>query len=333
MSCQKKQTIYVVTYHEFNHGSLRPGVRKPLDERLLDERNNYVFYLIDKEIPDVLKNRQTILEYDIDPTLHAAGGKHFGEWSFLLAEEKHSFCQYPFFMISSRFYEKNLWLHRDLNEEWTKLFSYLEKYGYGYLPSYDRPMRWIDMSWEKKWKKEAWKYTFFPFTNKTYELFEQIFGINIPKDYRYTADLFCNYIGFNSRKDLLEYVAFYKPLINHFFDANMQPKRDIDPYVRNSRSFRNEKPFTFLLETLCHLFFFQRKKTYFALHYDGYYEVDESSKKMKKLEKITPPFLKAFYRLSRWQVRKLKTEGCLAPINHKIATLKHKVKQYLSSES
>lgn len=315
---ERKPTIYVITYYEFNHVAPRPGGVKPLDKRFTEGSGNYVYYLIDKEVPAILKDKKTLLECDIDPLLHKAGGKHLGEWSFLLAEEKHGFCEYPFFMISSRFYEKNGWLPTDLNKEWDKLFSHLEKYGYGYLPSYDRPLRWIDLSWEKQIKQKAWEYTFFPFKPETYQLTEEIFGVNIPKDYRYTADLFCNYIGFNTRQDLLDYVAFYKPLINYFFDENQEAKVDVQKYIRNTNTFRNEKSFTFFLELLCHLFFFKTKKSYFALHYDGYYSINESTKKMQKLTRLYKPLKKLIRHHLGWQWRRMQSEGFLAPLRVKL---------------
>lgn len=309
----REPTVYVVTYHEFNHvkSSQNKGC-KPLDVRFLEGGGNYVYYLIDKTIPEALRNKKTILEYDLDQDIHEAGGKYFGEWSFLLAEEKHQFCQYPFFMISSRFYEKNHWLHKSLDAEWATLFDLLEKYRWGYLPSYDRPLRWIDYSFKKDFERKAWLYKFFPWTDKTMPLIDEVFGVKMPQQYRYTADLFCNYIGFNSRQDLLDYVAFYKPLINRFFDPSFKMKEDFSPYIRGFGCFRNEKSFTFLLELLCHLFFFKNKVPYFALHYDGYYSIDESSKKMKKLQSFKVPLLKNCKRLLRWQWRRSKTEGWAA---------------------
>lgn len=301
-------TIYAITYHEFNHEPLRLGKKWPLDPRFLKSDRNYVYYLIDKEIPETLKGKKTLLEHEIDPVLYEAGGKYFGEWSFLLAEEKHAFCQYPFFMISSRFYEKNEWLLTDLNREWDALFSHLEEYGFGYLPSYNRPLRWIDLG-KVSAKKE--KYRFSPFTEKTYETTRDLFGVRIPEDYRFTADLFCNYIGFKSRKELLSYVEFYRPLLDFFFDASYQPKRDLSPYIRPTGMFRNEKPFTFFLELLCHLYFFQNKKPYFALHYDGYYAIDEAKKRREKLSSFSLPVSLRCKRFCEWQWRKANTEGAL----------------------
>lgn len=294
------------------------GAQYPLDKRFLESSRNYVYYLIDKEVPPILKDKPTLLEYDIDPILHKAGGRYLGEWSFLLNEAKNKFAQYPLFMVSSRFYEKNQWLHQDLNEEWEILFSYFQKYQWGYLPSYDRPLRWIDLEWEKLIKKEAWQHRFFPFTEQTYSLTEQIFGVNIPKDYRYTADLFCNYIGFRDRQSLLEYVNFYLPLLNFFFDDCYELKQDLSAYVRRSGHHRNEKVLTFFLELASHLFFFREKQKYFALHYDGYYEIDEAEHVMERLEKFKIPFLQKYDRQLRWQWRKWNSEGLLTHLRARL---------------
>ena len=129
-----KPSVYVITNHRFNH---HIG-RLPLDRRLAQSGHNIVFYLIDDTCPPALKGRQFILEKQIDPLLATAGKRYFAEWSFLLAEAAHGFCSYPFFTISSRFYEKNTWLKSDLNSQWDRLFGFLEDYGWGYLPSYDR---------------------------------------------------------------------------------------------------------------------------------------------------------------------------------------------------
>lgn len=289
---------------------MRPdGAKYPLDKRFLESSRNYIYYLIDKEVPPVLKDKPTILEYSMDPILHKAGGRYLGEWSFLLNEAKYGFAQYPLFMVSSRFYEKNRWLYRDLNSEWETLFSYFQKYQWGYLPSYDRPLRWINLAWEKLVKKEAWKHRFFPFTEQAYSLIEQVFGVNIPKNYQYTADLFCNYIGFKDRQSLLAYVDFYRPLLNLFFDDNYEIKQDLNVYVRRQGHHRNEKAFTFFLELASHLFFFRERQKYFALHYNGYYEINEAKHLMQRLETFKIPFLQKYDRQLRWQWRKWKTEG------------------------
>lgn len=324
-------TVYIVTYHEFNHGKNR----KPLDKRFLDSDKNYVYYLIDKEVPSQLQGKKVILERDLDPDLYAAGGKHFGEWSFLLAEEKHAFCEYPFFMISSRFYEKNAWLNTDLNREWETLFSQFEEYKWGYLPSYNRPIRWIDLDFRKEIQRAAWEYKFFPFTEKTYKLTEELFGVNIPSQYRFTADLFCNYIGFRSREDLLSYVRYYRPLIDYFFDDKYSLKKEMEPYIRRTGTFKNEKPFTFFLELLSHLYFFQDKQKYFALHYDGYYSVDESQKKLKKLKNFTIPLSQRLNRFFEWQWTKLTTEGSLSWFRNKLRKIKplYKTVKFIKSFS
>src|SRR3989344_9251645 len=108
-------TIYIVTHYRFNHEGKD---RKPLDNRFLNSHRNYIYYLIDPERPKILENKRVLFEREIDPLIYLAGTKHFAEWSFLLAEAKHSFCNYPLFMISSRFYEKNCWLKNDLDQEW-----------------------------------------------------------------------------------------------------------------------------------------------------------------------------------------------------------------------
>ena len=309
------ESIYVITYHAFNHGPLRPnGIEYPLDKRFLESPRNFIYYLIDKEIPAILKNKPTLLEYDIDPILHKAGGQYLGEWSFLLAEAKHSFAKYPLFMISSRFYEKNHWLHKDLNAEWDTLFSYFQQYQWGYLPSYDRPLRWVSLEWEKQMKNEAWKHRFFPFTEQTFSLTKQLYGVNIPKDYPYTADLFCNYIGFRDRQSLLEYVDFYRPLLNFFFNEIYEPQSDLSAYTRSQGHHRNEKPFTFFLEWFSHLFFFKKNKEYFALHYDGYYKINEARQVMQRHAKFALSLYQTLDRQLRWQWRKLNSEGPLSPL-------------------
>jgi hypothetical protein len=306
--------IYVITYHEFNHGPSRPGQKQPLDPRFLNSSKNYIYYLIDREVPEVLKGKKTLLEHEIDPELYTAGGRSLGEWSFLLAEEKHAFCEYPFFMVSSRFYEKNTWLIQDLNHHWDKLFAHFDTYGWGYLPSYDRPLRWINLAWRHEVEKEAWKYKFFPFTPKTYKLVEQLYGTRIPEDYGATADLFCNYVGFRSREDLLAYVNFYRPVFDYFFNADYTPKRDVHDYIRPTGVFRNEKSFAFFLELLCHFFFFKNKKEYFALHYDGYYRINEASREMQRISPLHIPIATWLEKRLRWQWRRSKTEGALAPL-------------------
>lgn len=323
-------TVYVLTAHEFNHNPLLG--KSPLDPRFLNSERNYIYYLIDEQVPPILKTKSLLLERQIDPSLADAGRDYLGEWSFLLAEAKHSFCSYPFFMVSSRFYQKNQWLLTDLNTEWDRLFLLLKEYGWGYLPSYDRPLRWIDLEWKSKIQKQSWNYTFFPFTEETFRLVQSLYEVKIPEDYRAFPDLFCNYIGFQSRSHLLKYVDFYMPLIQTVFDENYRPKTDLLRYARKTGEFRNEKPFTFVLEWFSHLFFYKEASKCFALHYDGYYEVDEKSQKFKKLNKFAIPLKTKIQRFTEWQWRRAKTEGFLAPFAPAIRKLKKNLKNRLKQK-
>lgn len=278
-------TIYVITNYQVNHNS--PGLRnEPIDSRFLVSNRNYVFYLIDEAIPAPLKDKQILFEWKIDPLLHQRGKEYFAEWSFLLAEAKHSFASYPMFMISSRFYEKNIWLKTDLNIEWDKLFSYLSQYGWGYLPSYNRPLGWFDLELAK-FRKQNSTYNFLPFNESSFQLINEVYNVKIPDDYSSMSDLQCNYIGFYSREHLLDYVNFYRRLIDKLFDESYLPREEIGRYVKstNSEYYPNEKPFTFLLEWMSHLFFYQNNRKFFALHYDAYYEINETEKKIRKLGK------------------------------------------------
>ncbi|MBI1910241.1 MAG: hypothetical protein HYS22_08750 [Deltaproteobacteria bacterium] len=307
------ETIYLITYHKFNHGNHTQG-KRPVDSRFLKSDKNYAFYLIDQTCPPLLEGKNIVIEKTIDPEIHEAGAAHFGEWSFLLSEAKNSFCQYPFFMISSRFYEKNGWLVTDLNKEWDRLFGYLSRFGWGFLPSYNRPLRWINYEWKHNFENEAWNHKFFPFTQETFRLVEELFQVRIPEDYHYCSDLYCNYIGFQSRQHLLDYVNFYKPLIDYFFDDRWNLKKEISPrYMRPTGSFKNERPFTFYLELLSHLFFFKNKIPFFCLHYNGYYEINESTVQMRQLLNIPVPLYKRITRGLGWRFRKSMTEGSLSP--------------------
>lgn len=310
------ETIYVLTNYAFNHSPLKEPYF-PLNPDFLSDKLNFVYYLIDQEIPDALRGRTVIREKEVDPTLALAGKKHLSEWAFLLAEEKHSFCSYPFFMVSSRFYEKNTWLQTTLSQEWPTLFSYLRQFRYGFLPSYDRPIRFLDINLDRAEKKQAWRYSYFPWKREAFGLINDLYGVRMPEDYRYIADLQCHYIGFQSRKELVAYVSFYRPLIEYFFDRDFSLIRKFDPYLRKTGSFRNERPLTLLLEILSHLYFFVEDRSCFAFHYDGYYSVDERETSFHKLEKRSiPPIVRA-EQLLRWQWRRLKTEGFLSKWNAK----------------
>ncbi len=305
-------SIYVLTHYAFNHTAAKPGA-KPLDERLIEGDKNYIYYLIDREVPEELKGKKVLHEHLIDPVLYEAGANHLAEWSFLLAEERHAFCQYPFFMVSSRFYEKNHWLKTDLNKEWDQLFSCFSDYRYGFLPSYDRPLRWIEMNWQEKLKKEAWRYSFFPWKEKCFELIKELYDVAVPEDYRYIADLQCNYIGFRDRQALLDYVAFYRKIIDFFLDEHYQLKTDLEDYFRRA-GFRKEKPLTFLIEIFSHLYFYVHDEKIFTFHYEGYYEVDERRTQFHKLTEHAFPNRLKWMQKMRWQVRRSKIEGILAPL-------------------
>ena len=312
-------TIYVITHHQFNHEKI------PLDDRFLNGCGNYVYYLIDKTTPSPLQKKSVLFESEIDPVLAKAGKEYFGEWAFLLAEAKHGFCQYPFFMISSRFYQKNTWLLRDLNTEWETLFSYLDDYGWGCLPCYDRPLRWIELEWKKKLRQHYWKHRFFPFKEEAFHLIQNLYQVKIFEEYRATIDLLCNYIGFKSRAHLLEYVNFYRPLIYTVFNEDLEPKTPLDRYVRKTDHHRNEKPFTFLLERFSHLFFYKEAKKFYTLHYDGYYEVDEKERSLKMLKPFQIPLQMRLERFFEWNLRKAKTEGFLAPFLPSLRILRGKI--------
>lgn len=275
----KKPTIYVITHHAFNHEGKK---RREIDARFLESDKNYVYFLIDKECPQVLKNKNVIYEKDFGPVIQEAGKKHFAEWSFLLAEAEQSFCTYPLFFVSSRFYEKNRWLMRDLNQEWDRLFSYLDQYGWGVLPSYDRPFSWLDL-WVDS-SLPQYQNNQFTFCTKLYDLYREIYGVDIPKEYRYSPDFGCNYIGFKDREALMAYVNFHKKTIGHFFDNQYKPKVNIDDYIFSKNLYREEKTFTFIIENQSKLFFYNNMKKYFGLHYDGYYELDERNTQHRVIE-------------------------------------------------
>jgi hypothetical protein len=313
-------SVYVLTHYTFNHVNKKNS--KPLDKRFLESDHNYIFYLIDQNVPKCLQNKKIILEKTTDPLIAEAGKNHLAEWSFLLAEYKHHFCQYPFFMISSRFYEKNMWLDRNLNDEWNTLFSLFNHYDYGFLPSYDRPMRWIDLNWKKVFDKNIAEYSFMPFYPPATNLIENIFNVKMPKEWKRTSEIACNYIGFKNRESLEKYMEFYLPLIHFFLDDNFQLIKPLDNYVKHTGEFRNEKPLTHILEVFSRLYFFKTQKQFFAMRYNGYYHVDEYASSFKQIIKIKMPLLLRITRFIRWKHRKSNTEGL-------ISFLKYKIKKYL----
>ena len=271
-----KPSLYVVTYYKFNH---HLG-RMPLDRRFLDSPRNVVYYLIDRACPAPLRNKSVLMEYNLDGDLFLAGQRYFAEWSFLLAEARHAFCNYPFFMVSSRFYEKNRWLRTDLNQEWDRMFGLLKEYGWGYLPSYDRAWAWQDL---QGYQQQG----LLPVTVAGRQLVRDLYGVDLPGNYRYMSDFFCNYIGFQSREHLMEYVDFYRPLLRTLFDDRFQARQDLSNFVDFTRYYRKEKPFTFYLELISHLFFYQRQIKFFGMHYGGYFEVDERATAVRKISELS----------------------------------------------
>lgn len=266
-------TVYVLTAHEFNHRSR--GV--PIDERLTRGAGDYVFYFFDKAGVPAEFRRPALAEVDINPAIHEAGKRHFAEWSFFLTEYHKPFLKYPCAVISSRFYEKNLRLAGSLDWYLGLFGHYLERYGYGYLPSYDRTFGLIEF---RDYHERGYLGT----RKEGYDLIQNLYGVRMMADYRYTADLFCNYIAFRGRREFEQYIEYYIPLIRRFFDEDYN---QIAPYegaiVNRTGSFRNEKPLTLLLELISHLFFYARQIPYFGLHYDGFYEVSERAESFRKL--------------------------------------------------
>ena len=49
------QSIYVITNHK--------DIEKPIDERFLKSEKNYIFYLVNKIVPNALKDKKYLLEY------------------------------------------------------------------------------------------------------------------------------------------------------------------------------------------------------------------------------------------------------------------------------
>jgi hypothetical protein len=120
------------------------------------------------------------------------------------------------------------------------------------------------------------------------ELVKELYGVDIYDDlsYCYTGDFACHYIGFRDRPALLEFVDFAKPVINYLFDENFQPIRDLSEYVRFTGTYRNEKPFTFMLEVLSQLFFLVKKHRYFGMKYDGVFDVDTASHSALRIKSL-----------------------------------------------
>ena len=114
-------------------------------------------------------------------------------------------------------------------------------------------------------------------------LCQELYGIELFKDYPRIPELLCQYLGFRNRTSLLNYIAFYRPIIDFFFTASYKLKEPIGRFAATTGGFPNEKPLTFVFEFLSHLFFFQKRELFFCLHYDGYYELDMAHGRHRKL--------------------------------------------------
>ncbi len=258
-------TFYIVTAYERTH--LRRN--KPIDARFVAAENSTVFYLVDPTpertwpIP-----ARRVVEHELSPTLGALGREHMGEWSFLLNEYEHGFATYPFYVISSRFYEKNPRLVLSLDQLSDFLFAGLARYGWGYLPSYNRPPGYEDLLGYSR-------SIHLGITTAGVELIRSLYGVDMLREARWFSDFFCNYIGFQTREQLVRYVDFYRPLLEHFFDANWQLRQSIAPYSKSTGTYHKEKPLTFLFEMASHLFFFKNKLPFFGFHPEGLFEIRE----------------------------------------------------------
>ena len=265
-------TLYVVTAYQFNH--VERSI--PIDSKFLEPPLNSVFYFVDKTgAPSCFPN-DSINEIDLNPRINKAGQTHLAEWTFFLTEYEKCFAQYPFFVTSSRFFEKNERLSLGLAAIWDKCIQALQHYGWGYLPSYNRKAGFEDL-------RDYWNEGHLAMTEQGLDIIKKFYGIRYINDYRYASDFFCNYIGFASRKHFEKYVEFYLPFIWHFFDKEYNVLVNGNDFCRKLNVYRNEKPFTFLLELISHLFFYLNRIPFVGISYDGIYEVHEREEKMRRI--------------------------------------------------
>jgi hypothetical protein len=278
-------TVYLITAYRHNH--LERGT--PVDPRFLLSGRDYVFYFVDKEGTVPGFEHRSITEVAIHPEIQVAGAHHFAEWTFLLTEYKRPFARYPLYMVSTRFYEKNQRLIVSLDDVWDDLFDYLKQYGYGYLPSYNRDFGFEDF-------QQYYERSLIGTTLEGLDLINRMYEVDFMSECRYFSDFFCNYIGFASRKELENYVDFYLPMFNYFFDESYREIRSVRSYVQRINDvqrvgFRAEKSFTLLMELISHLFFHKKRIKFVGLSYDGFYEVDEhltTGRVLKQLGKPVP---------------------------------------------
>lgn len=265
-------TLYIVTAYQFNHVE-RP---MPIDARFFAPGLNSVFYFVDESGGPKDFSRPCVNEIDLNPAISAAGRTHLAEWTFLLTEYEKPFATYPFYVASSRFHEKNLRLPDGLAPVWGRSIEALRRYGWGYLPSYDRDTGFEDLA-------AYWDKGFLAMTERGLDVVEQQYGVRYLRDYRWISDFFCNYVGFASRRHLERYVEFYLPFLRRFFNADYSIAIDGNAFCRQLGAYRNEKPFTFLLEMISHLFFYKKRLRFAGVGYDGVYEVDERAVRMRRL--------------------------------------------------
>lgn len=263
-----KPTIYLVTAYRHNH--LDRGV--PVDRRFTESDRNFQFYFVDPQgAPPGLENRG-IAEMDLDPSLQIPGKRQLAEWTFFFAEHRHRFASYPFYVISTRFYEKNERMVGTLDDYWDDAFRHLNDYGFGYLPSYNRDFGFEDLD-------SYFLNNYLAITLENVHLVKKLYGFDV-LNHRYMSDFYCNYIGFRSREEFEAYFEFFRPIFDVFFDEQLNEKIDASAYIQalnalQQQGFRNEKPLSLLLELVSHLPFVLWDRPFVGLSYDGFYEVDE----------------------------------------------------------
>lgn len=294
-------TIYLITNYKFNHDPSVCAVSEPIDKRFIGSANRYIYYLIDDQLPHQLASKEHLFEKTFNPVYKKAGKKYLAEWATFLAEKEHQFAQYPMFIISSRFYQKNAYLQYNLDQLWDPLFQGLRKWEYGVLPSYDRPLRWISPNRKYTHVKYQKRFPFYPFKLKTFELVDDIYNIKVEKDFPFFTDFMCDYFGFATRAHFIEYMQFFQPIFDHFFTKDFELKVDLSDYFYvGCSTHRGEKPVTYLLEYFSHLFFVLKRRPFFAYHYSGLYEIYEREKKIIAAKQFPVRYDKRFIRFMRY---------------------------------
>lgn len=259
-------TVYVLTGYQFNH--LSRGI--PIDLRFASAKD-HVFYFFDQNtMPLARFPRPHLFEIHIAPEVADLGRRHIAEWSFFLMEYRKKVLNYPFYAISSRFYEKNARLDGSLDDYLPAAFAGLEQYGYGYLPSYDRDLSFIDVM-------GYFENNELGMTVAGLDYIGDKFNVDMRGANRFFSDFWCNYIGFATRKHFEAYMEFYLPILEEFFTETGEMKKDYmhSGLVRDDVNFRELKPLSLLLELSSHLFFVKNEIPFFGLHYDGTFEVRE----------------------------------------------------------